>query len=242
MPLPDSTFRIDFPRDHRIREVPIVFENLTAARGCPENLVGAKHLPALSIEGLTRSGVAPVSLKVEAGEIVCLMGASGIGKSLLLRAIADLDPSHGQIRLDGRERNDYPACDWRRRVMLVPSESHWWAPRVGDHFAAIDDPLFQRLGFDRSAADWPVERLSSGERQRLALLRALACKPDVLLLDEPTANLDDASAHQVEEILFAYCRNTPAPVVWVTHSMAQASRVATRTVRLTANGLEQVHT
>lgn len=168
------------------------------------------------------------------------MGESGVGKSLLLRAIADLDPNQGRLSLDGHARERYPACEWRRRVMLVPSESHWWAPRVGDHFARLDPALFERLGFKPAVADWPVERLSSGERQRLALLRALVCGPDVLLLDEPTANLDDAAANRVEAMLSAYAQESGAGLLWVTHSAAQARRVAARTLRLSERGLEAI--
>jgi UDP-glucose/iron transport system ATP-binding protein len=222
----------------RIRELPAVFENRAAP--FPEQPSGVARLPALTIEGLTRTGLPPVSLAVSAGQVFCLMGASGIGKTLLLRAIADLDPNQGRVTLDGHDRAQYPACEWRRRVMLVPSESHWWAPTVGDHFPAIDGRRFERFGFTRAVADWPVERLSSGERQRLALLRALAYRPDVLLLDEPTANLDDAAAQTVENLLAAYCRDTGAPLLWVTHSGVQARRVAARTLRLTGRGLEDV--
>lgn len=222
----------------RIRELPAVFENRRGRAAASRSSIGAISLSALTIEGLTRTGLPPVSLAVGAGEILCLMGESGVGKSLLLRAIADLDPSGGDVMLDGHARDRYPACEWRRRVMLVPSESHWWAPRVGDHFPAIDAPLFERFGFKPAVADWPVERLSSGERQRLALLRALVHRPDVLLLDEPTANLDDTTARNVEAVLTGYCRDNRAAALWVTHSGAQARRVAARTLRLTAGGLE----
>ena len=76
-------------------------------------------------------------------------GASGSGKSLFLRALADLDPSTGDVRLDGTARDDMPASDWRRRVTYVAADSGWWTERVGDHFEAPDIAAgyLVRLGF-----------------------------------------------------------------------------------------------
>jgi ABC-type multidrug transport system ATPase subunit len=91
------------------------------------------------------------------------------------------------------------APDWRRRVGLLPAESGWWADRVGAHFITTNDarnpattptPILARLGFEPDVLDWDVQRLSSGERQRLGLARLLLNRPEVLLLDEATANLD----------------------------------------------------
>lgn len=178
--------------------------------------------------------VGPVDLSIAAGECVCLSGASGSGKSLLLRAVSDLVPHEGEARL-----NDVPCTAmlpplWRRQVGLLSAESAWWYERIGQHFPhdARDDATlcasFEQLGFRTDTLDWEVARCSTGERQRLALLRLLAQGPKALLLDEPTASLDPKSVHQVESLLARYREEHAVPVLWVSHDPAQIERMATR--------------
>ena len=146
--------------------------------------------------------VGPVSLSAAGGECVAIRGASGSGKSLFFRAIADLDPNEGSVYLDGRSREDMPAYDWRRQVALVPAETGWWADRVGEHFSAgsgVED-LLEAVDL-RDALGWEVSRLSTGERHRLGIVRALQAGPRVLLLDEPTAALDAGMTAAVEGIV-----------------------------------------
>jgi ABC-type iron transport system FetAB ATPase subunit len=178
-------------------------------------------------------GLAPVDLNIAAGELVLLSGPSGSGKSLLLRAIADLDPHGGTVRLGGRVREDMAPSDWRRRVGLLLAESGWWARVVGAHFSDSGrDPgadlswRLDALGFTPEVLDWPVTRLSTGERQRLALLRLLAQRPEALLLDEPTANLDPDNRERVEQLILDYCQRQSAAVLWVSHDPEQRRRLA----------------
>lgn len=176
-----------------------------------------------------RTGVfGPVSLTVESGECVGISGPSGSGKSSLLRAIADLDPHAGSARLDGRDMRTWPPAAWRQRVQLLPADPQWWLPRVGDHFAGGGVPRADALGLPVDVADWPVERLSSGERQRLALLRALARDPQALLLDEPTANLDAENVARAEQLIRERRRARGVAVIWVSHDRDQLRRVARR--------------
>lgn len=182
--------------------------------------------------------VGPIDLTVAGGECVTLAGPSGAGKSLLLRAIADLDPHTGEARLDERRAAALRPAEWRRRVGYLAAESHWWADRVGDHFAAVEVPLWASLGFAPEAADWQVARLSTGERQRLALLRLLANAPEVLLLDEPTASLDADNVARAEAIIADYRRRRGTAVLWVSHDPAQARRVADRQLRMRDGRLE----
>ncbi|HPT48744.1 MAG TPA: ATP-binding cassette domain-containing protein [Accumulibacter sp.] len=181
------------------------------------------------LEQLVARHVGPLSLNVAAGECICVLGASGSGKSLLLRAISDLDPHDGEIFFDGRACSAMPAPEWRAAVMLVMAESQWWFDTIGDHFIdGVDAAWLERLGLTAAAMSWSVARCSTGERQRLALLRALMRRPAVLLLDEPTGNLDDESSRRVEALLAEYRRTRQAAVLWVSHDEQQAARVATR--------------
>jgi len=131
----------------------------------------------------------------------------------------------------------FTPAQWRRQVGFLPAESRWWAPLVGDHFPAGQQELFTRLGFDEDVAGWHVERLSSGERQRLALARLLSNQPAVLLLDEPTANLDLENTKKVEHIILSYLRAQAAACLWVTHNSDQMERIADRTLVLEGKDL-----
>ncbi len=189
----------------------------------------------LSIRGLSRAGLGPVDLDLEAGACVALSGPSGAGKSLLLRAIADLDPSDGRVSLEGDERASMPAPVWRRNVGYLAAESGWWDDTVAPHFADVDRaaPLLSRLCLSPEALGWPIERLSTGEKQRLALARLLENNPRVLLLDEPTATLDPDSRAAVERVIGERLAGGAAALI-VTHDEAQAGRLAAR--RLTMAG------
>ncbi len=137
----------------------------------------------------------PYTFSVKPNDCIGFSGKSGIGKSLLLKAIADIFPWQGMLKYGKYDCHSVPAPLWRTLISLIPAESVWWNSRVGEHFnsVAVNDDLFDllfRLGFERDILTWKISRLSSGEKQRLALLRGLASTPAVLLLDEPTSNID----------------------------------------------------
>ncbi len=175
----------------------------------------------LSIHNLQVQRLSPINLEILDGQCITLSGPSGCGKTRLLRAIADLDPHQGEIRLDGTMQREIPAPQWRRRVGYLPAESGWWGERVVDHFQHPEPESFEALGFTLEWLEREVSRLSTGERQRLALLRLLSHAPEVLLLDEPTANLDQANARRVEQLIHDYRRRRQAAVLWVTHDDMQ---------------------
>ena len=172
--------------------------------------------------------IGPLDFSVAAGECVCLSGASGAGKSLLLRALADMEPHLGRVFLDGVGCEIVPAPQWRRNVALLTAESAWWHDRVGEHFSRVDESLLAELGFEKQVMGADVHSLSTGERQRLALLRLLAGRPRVLLLDEPTASLDPLNTERVEHLLRRYREEQDAGVLWVSHDPLQVRRVAHR--------------
>ena len=182
----------------------------------------------LEIKELRTRLIGPISLEVALGECVAVRGPSGSGKSLFLRAVVDLDPNEGRLLLNGQDRDLMPADRWRRRVAMIPAESGWWTDFVADHFEP-DDPtrsLLHAVNL-QDALDWRVSRLSTGERQRLAIVRALSRAPDSVLLDEPTSALDEAATATVEDVIRAQC-SRGAAVILVTHDLAQARRLASR--------------
>ena len=121
----------------------------------------------LCVRSLSRLHVA-ASFELRRGECIAVQGPSGAGKTVLLRALADLDPSEGTVKLDGIARESIPAPLWRRYVTYVAPESGWWADVVQDNFDRWSDaiPLIEELGLSPSCGAWNIQRLSSGEKQR----------------------------------------------------------------------------
>jgi ABC-type iron transport system FetAB ATPase subunit len=193
----------------------------------------------LRIEDLRFHRFGPIDLELEPAECVVVSGPSGSGKTLLLRAVADLDLHEGRVWLDDVECGSLPAPTWRRQVGLLPSESQWWRATVGAHLAAFDEAWLAELGFAADVLDWPIGRLSTGERARLGLLRLLAQGPRALLLDEPTANLDPENTQRVESLVAAFSAATAAPVLWVGHDREQAARVGDRQLSLEGGRLHR---
>lgn len=192
----------------------------------------------LDVVGLSVGNIGPLNFSLAAGECLTLSGASGAGKTRVLRAIADLDAHLGEVFCRGSRAADLKPSLWRRRVGMLAADSQWWRDRVDEHFPAPPPPAhLQALDLAPGLLNESVARLSSGERQRLALLRLLANRPEVLLLDEPTANLDADNVSRVEQLVADYQAAEGAAVVWVSHDAAQSLRVAKRHVRLQSGRL-----
>lgn len=186
------------------------------------------NAPRLSLRDLHSSLAGPFDLELACGACLAVSGASGSGKSLFLRMVADLDPNEGQVRLDGTPRESMSAPEWRRHVSYVAAESGWWAETPAAHFAsetkAAARALCERLGVRKDAFDDEVRRLSTGERQRIAIVRALVLEPPVLLLDEPTAPLDPDAVRAVEQVLLERLRDG-VTILLVSHDPQQAKRL-----------------
>src|SRR4051812_25476557 len=208
-----------------------------ARKSEPEN-AGLPIAPMFQVRDLHTAILKPASFALSMGECIAIRGPSGAGKTLLLRAIADLDPNAGIVILENRDRSTIPGPEWRRLVGYVPAEPGWWAETVGEHFAdrAAAAVFLNNLGFPDETGTWPISRLSTGERLRLALVRALIMRPRVLLLDEPTAALDAASVTAVEALIAAE-RRAGLAVLWVTHDPSQARRIADRQLVMEAGCL-----
>ncbi|MDX1661179.1 MAG: ABC transporter ATP-binding protein [Gemmatimonadota bacterium] len=195
------------------------------------------------VEGtVERWALRDVSFDLHAGRSVAVVGRSGSGKTTLLHLAAGIDvPTAGRVELDGRaleSMSDAARSRMRReRVGLVFQFFHLLphlsvednvalpemiAGTSADEFRARARELLRRVGLaDRASS--AVHRLSGGERQRVAICRALIRRPSLLLADEPTGNLDDATGDRVMELLDGMAEEVGATLLYVTHSRRHAA-------------------
>ena len=196
---------------------------------------------ALLVKELRSELAGPFELNLGAGACAAITGPSGSGKSLFLRMIADLDPNEGKVWLNGKERASMAAPQWRKQATYVSAESGWWADRVIEHFDVSRRSevaaLAARLGLRPDLLDAPVAQLSTGEKQRFSLVRALLPSPPVLLLDEPTGPLDEESVIAVEALLLERMA-TGTSILLVTHDPNQAERLGDLRYRMVAGQLQ----
>jgi putative ABC transport system ATP-binding protein len=180
---------------------------------------------------------------VEIGDgAVAILGPSGAGKSTLLRLLNRLaDPTTGAVRFRGRDVRELDVLELRRDVVMVPqvpvplpgtvAYNVEYGPSLRGQ--SVDVERFLSLaGLDASYAPRDSSRLSVGEQQRLMLARALALEPAALLLDEPTAALDEATRTGVELTLVELHATLGVALILVTHDRGQAARLTTRTIEL----------
>ncbi len=185
-----------------------------------------------------------VSLTLAAGDTLALTGESGSGKSTLLHLIGGLDvPDQGQIMLDGVDiaaLDDTGRAALRRGTVgvvfqqfnLIPSlrvidNIAFQARLAGQHDAAWCAELADRMGLKPQLRKYP-EQLSGGQQQRVAIARTLAPKPKLVLADEPTGNLDEATAEVVLSLMLDLVSETQAGLLMVTHSDRLAGRMVRR--------------
>jgi putative ABC transport system ATP-binding protein len=215
----------------------------------------------LQVRGLTKTfGDTPifraVDLAVARGEVVAVLGESGVGKSTLLHALAGLEPvQSGAIDLLGQPlpRDERALAHWRRVHLGFVFQAFHVLPHLSvAHNVALPLMLLGQAPAERAARTQEMleavglgamgERLprtlSGGQLQRVAIARALVHRPPLVLADEPTGNLDAATAGRVMDLLAAQVRAQGAACVLVTHSMAAAGH-ADRVLRLTAEGMVQ---
>ena len=194
-----------------------------------------------------------VSLDVAPGEFVAIVGESGVGKSTLLNCMAGLDSwDEGTVTLNGADlgamSDDQRALLRRRHVGFVFQAFHVLphldvAQNVALPLLLLDEPddarvqaMLEAVGLGGLGQRLP-QQLSGGQLQRVAIARALVHRPGLLLADEPTGNLDPATAAKVMDALIGQTRQHGASMVLVTHSAAAAAR-ADRVLHLTALGMQ----
>jgi len=193
----------------------------------------------LTTKNLSVFHVGPINITLHEGECIGLSGPSGCGKSIFLKALADLLESKGEVSLHDQTNTRIDAPEWRKKVQLIPAESLWWFNTVGEHFKKpINKTQLQLLSLNADIEQQAVNQLSTGQKQRLALLRSLECKPTVLLLDEPTASLDKDNTQRVEQLIQHYLKENNASALWISHDPEQLKRVSTKLLAMTNGQLE----
>ena len=184
-----------------------------------------------------------IELELTSGDNLAVIGPSGSGKSTLLNILGTLDhPTSGTYTLNNIDpfalKEDELASFRNANIGFIFQEHHLLPqlsvlenvliPTMANGKPSQDDvaraeSLIARVGLTDRSHHRPAE-LSGGERERVAVARSLICGPSLLLADEPTGNLDDASSNQVAELLFSLCSTRQAALVLVTHDMALAER------------------
>ncbi|MBV9970768.1 MAG: ABC transporter ATP-binding protein [Xanthobacteraceae bacterium] len=221
-------------------------------------------IPAISLAGVNLSLgrgagrvhiLKDISLDIGRGEAIGLVGPSGSGKSTLLMVVAGLErPDSGEVSVEGEDiaRLDEDAlARFRGRKIgivfqsfhLIPTMTALENVAVPLELAGHDDAFaraareLDAVGLSDRVDHYPAE-LSGGEQQRVALARALAPNPAILVADEPTGNLDEATGRQVMDLMFAGQRERGTTLVLVTHDAALAQRCG-RVVRLRSGRIEE---
>jgi len=181
-----------------------------------------------------------VDIQIHDGEVAAVVGPSGAGKSTLLRTINRLiEPTSGEIYLDGEPTSRLDPLELRRRVGMVfqvpalfggsVEEAVLYGARLS-HEDADPGRLLEMVGLSASLAERDPQTLSVGQQQRVAIARALALQPEVLLLDEPTSALDEGARRRIEELVTDLNSRLGLTMVFVSHDLSQVERVADRVV------------
>jgi len=193
-----------------------------------------------------RTLLSDVSFSLERGEVIAVVGPSGAGKSTLLRLLNRLDePTSGEVLLNGADTRTLTPRELRRRIGMVMQRAYLFPGTVAENVSfgpkqrerAISsdeiNALLTHVGLEGYGMRDALT-LSGGEAQRVAITRALANEPEVLLLDEPTSALDETARHGVEMLLELLIRERHLTCVWVTHSIEQARTMADKVLSIEA--------
>jgi len=192
----------------------------------------------------SRTLLADINFTLESGEVLAVVGPSGAGKSTLLRLLNRLDePTGGTVLLSGTDTRGMAPRELRRRIGMVMQRAYLFPGTVAENVAFGPqqqgqimsseeiEGLLAQVGLSGYASRNALT-LSGGEAQRVAITRALANQPEVLLLDEPTSALDEIARRGVETLLESLVRQRHLTCVWVTHSIEQARTMADKVLAI----------
>jgi len=213
----------------------------------------------VELKGITKryreiTALADVSLRVGEKKIFTVLGPNGSGKTTMLRIMASIDrPTSGEVFIEGRKINDRNRSQARRRSTMVFQKTALFNTTVYKNVAyglklrgysrkEIDEKIEEALSLVklRGYKNRPAKKLSSGEKQRVSLARALVLKPNLLLLDEPTANLDPKNVSIIEETISRINRENDTTIVMATHNIFQAETLTNRVALLLGGKIAQI--
>ena len=195
---------------------------------------------------VSRSLLGDVHFELERGEVLGVVGPSGSGKSALLRLLNRLDePTSGTVHLQGVDTRTLAPRELRRRIGMVMQRAYLFPGTVAENVAFGPKQWGRKLSESEieallaqvdlaGFASRDAVTLSGGEAQRVAIIRALANEPEVLLLDEPTSALDENTRRSVEVLLESLIRQRHLTCVWVTHSLEQARAMANKILSISS--------
>ena len=193
-------------------------------------------------------------LQINEGEITCIVGRSGGGKSTFLRLLNNMVSSDkGKILFKGKEIEDYNPINLRREVSMMPQNPVIFSGSIRDNFditlnyndeyAMADEKyekILRKVGLADHNLDEDADKLSGGEKQRLALARILILDPDILLLDEPSSALDEETERLIIEMVVKCMREKDGTLIMVTHSKAIAEKYGDRIITINEGELDKI--
>ncbi len=208
-------------------------------------LKNVKYKDILEIEKLT----------IHEGEITCIVGRSGGGKSTFLRLLNNMvSADSGEILFKGESIEEYNPIKLRREVLMLPQNPVIFSGTIRDNFtitlnynneyAMADekyDKILEKFGLKEQALDDEAEKLSGGEKQRLALARILILDPDILLLDEPSSALDEETERLIIEMVVKCIKEKSGTLIMVTHSPEIAEKYGDRIITINEGELDRLN-
>ena len=216
--------------------------------GLMNPLLQIDHLTkTFSSQGGDNEVLKDLSLSVEKNEFICILGPSGCGKSTLLRCIAGFEAYTGTITCGGKvvskpstERimvfQDYNQLfPWKTVEGNIQYPLKLQGVRNKEELKSISDTVLKKVGLDGYQRYYPHE-LSGGMKQRAAIAKALALKPDIILMDEPFAALDAITRNKLQAELNRISADTDITVIFITHNIQEAITLGTRLILLGKNG------
>ncbi len=194
-------------------------------------------------------------LEIYQGEITCIVGRSGGGKSTFLKLLNNMiSAKKGNIRFKGENIEEYNPIKLRREILMLPQNPVIFSGTIRDNFTITlqyndlelkDDKryneLLQKVGLSNQNLDSSAEKLSGGEKQRLALARILLLDPDILLLDEPSSALDEETEELIIDMVVNFINQKNGTLVMVTHSKEIAKKYADRIITINEGSLDKVN-
>lgn len=194
-------------------------------------------------------------LEIYKGEITCIVGRSGGGKSTFLKLLNNMiSPDHGNIKFEGENIEEYNPIKLRREILMLPQNPVIFSGTIRDNFTitlqyngldsqndAKYNDLLKKVGLSNQNLDSSAEKLSGGEKQRLALARILLLDPDILLLDEPSSALDEETEELIIDMVVNFINQKNGTLVMVTHSKEIAKKYADRIITINEGSLDKVN-